>query len=57
VKNTKKNGYTGNHEVKIVGKDLAKPGPTDIRIDMPNGYSIKNESIATCTGISGSKCL
>lgn len=57
VKNAKRNGYSGSHEVKIVGKELAKPGQTDIRIDMPSGYSLREESIATCTGISGSKCL
>lgn len=58
VKNVKQSGYSNLKKLTLTGKELAKPnGPTDIKIDIPSGYTLLNESTAQCTNISGTKCL
>jgi hypothetical protein len=56
VRNVKQG--SSRKKLTLTGKGLAKPnGPTEIRIDIPSGYELLNESTVQCTNISGTKCL
>lgn len=58
VTGAQRSGYPGTRSVTVTGKGLAKPnGPTDIRIDMPSGWTLLQSSVVKCTDIDGSKCI